>query len=100
MKVNIEFLTKAERKHLISQFTLVELFKELHRRAQEDEKEILEGEEGKEFEFESVEERGHAYRMLASRYSPEVVFMVEDGDLEVPKWLQKEILERRAQKDV
>ncbi len=99
MKVWIEFFTKAERKYLISQFTLVELFKELHRRAQEDEEEGLEGEEGKAFTFESVEEREIAFSLLKSRYPHEFARLVFWGDREVPGWLQKELLERRARKD-
>ncbi len=96
MKVDIKSLTKAERKHLVSQFTLVELFKELHRRAQEDEEEGLEGEEKKEFEFVSVEEREIAFSLLKSRYPNEFVRLVFWGDREVPGWLQKELLERRV----
>ena len=99
MKVNIEGFTKAERKHLISQFTLVELFKELHRRAQEDEEEGLEGEEGKEFKFESVEEAELALSLLKSWYPNEVVRSFAEGMSPIPKWLQKELLERRAKKD-
>lgn len=79
----------------IEEATKVSLKAELPREPVPDEEEEAE-EEGEEFRFLSVQERLFAFNELAPKYGDEDTRLMCEGKLEVPKWLQKVIVERRG----
>lgn len=55
-----------------------------------------EDEDEDEFELRSHEERGFVFQSLVGKYSPKALLEIGQGVRPIPKWLQKEILERRG----
>lgn len=120
MKVDISGLRNPERKIVLSQFTLLELFQELHRRANQDVEEEGEPDWEDELEkvrfraflkwfphffanktlffLESVGEFQYAFDRLFSFFSEGWAWEMLWGTRELPVWLQEEILERRKGK--
>lgn len=81
---------------VFAQFDVCEQFGIPVKSQEEPEEEEEEEEEGEEFELRDLVEVFFAFDRLSSKYDDETVSLILNAGMKVPKWLKKEILERRG----